>query len=234
MPLYEGIKDDLIAKIRSGEYEPGDLLPPEVKLAEMYGVSRPTVRQALQILVSEGYVDRRRRRGTVVRSSKLEQSFAVGIRSFVDEMAALDRTPLTKVLLFKEMRADAGVARALEVDEGTEVFKFVRLRYADGEPNVLVETYVPAEAFPGLRDVDLEQASLYAYFTETGRPVVEARRRLEVIAAQGQVASLLDVEKGDPLFYFHTVARDADGVPIECSIATYRGSTNSFEITVSL
>ena len=66
---------------------------------------------------------------------------------------------------------------------------------------------------------------------ECGEPVVSARRRLEAIKADSASAALLDVEQGDPLLLFHTVARNAEGAPVEYSIATYRGESNSLNLT---
>ena len=71
--LYSSIKDDLLAKIKDGTYKEGDIIPPEVELAKSYGVSRPTIRQALQILANDGYIEKRKRRGTIVTKPKVSQ-----------------------------------------------------------------------------------------------------------------------------------------------------------------
>ena len=232
MTLYDQIKDDLLAKIKDGTYPEGQTIPSEVELADMYGVSRPTIRQALQILVSDGYLEKRRRRGTVVTSPKVSQSFTMSISSFEDAMRLAGRMPKTNVLVFKREHAGAEVARRLELAPGQEVYKLVRLRYADDLPNVFVESYIPCNRYPGLDAYDFNVASLYAAMDSCGSPVMTARRRLEVIRADGTTSALLDVEVGDPLLLFHTVARDASGAAVEYSVATYRGESNSFEIDV--
>lgn len=233
MTLYDQIKDDLLSKIKDGTYPEGQTIPSELELAEMYGVSRPTIRQALQILVSDGYLEKRRRRGTVVTKPKVSQSFTMSISSFEDAMRLAGRLPKTKVLMFKRERAHAEVEKRLELARGQDVFKLVRLRYADDLPNVFVESYIPCTLYPGLDSFDFNESSLYAAMDTCGNPVMTARRRLEVIKADGAAAALLDVEAGDPLLLFHTVARDANGTAVEYSVATYRGESNSFELNVS-
>lgn len=233
MTLYDQIKDDLLSKIKDGTYPEGQAIPSELELAEIYGVSRPTIRQALQILVSDGYLEKRRRRGTVVTKPKVSQSFTMSISSFEDAMRLAGRLPKTKVLVFKRERANAEVEKRLELTRGQDVFKLVRLRYADDLPNVFVESYIPCALYPGLDSFDFNESSLYAAMDACGNPVMTARRRLEVIKADGAAAALLDVEAGDPLLLFHTVARDASGTAVEYSVATYRGESNSFELNVS-
>ena len=233
MTLYDQIKDDLLSKIKDGTYPEGQTIPSELELAEMYGVSRPTIRRALQILVSDGYLEKRRRRGTVVTKPKVSQSFTMSISSFEDAMRLAGRLPKTKVLMFKRERANAEVEKRLELARGQDVFKLVRLRYADDLPNVFVESYIPCTLYPGLDSFDFNESSLYAAMDTCGNPVMTARRRLEVIKADGAAAALLDVEAGDPLLLFHTVARDANGTAVEYSVATYRGESNSFELNVS-
>lgn len=233
MTLYDQIKDDLLSKIKDGTYPEGRTIPSELELAEMYGVSRPTIRQALQILVNDGYLEKRRRRGTVVTKPKVSQSFTMSISSFEDAMRLAGRLPKTKALVFKRERANAEVEKRLELTRGQDVFKLVRLRYADDLPNVFVESYIPCTLYPGLDSFDFNESSLYAAMDTCGNPVMTARRRLEVIKADGAAAALLDVEAGDPLLLFHTVARDANGTAVEYSVATYRGESNSFELNVS-
>lgn len=232
VPRYLEIRDDILGKIRSGEYPEGEVIPSELDLAARYGVSRPTVRQALQVLADEGYLERRRRRGTIVRRTKIENEFTLEVESFDVQMAEKGRDTSTMVLLCKAVEADEEVADRLKVGLGDGVGKLVRLRYVDDEPQVYVITYVPLEVFPLLTDQDFATLHLYDYFRACGHPLVEAARELDVIKADEAMASLLDVAAGDPLFLFHTVGREASGRAIEYSIARYRGESNTFEFEV--
>ena len=195
MTLYDQIKDDLLAKIKNGTYAVGEAIPSEMQLCDMYGVSRSTIRQAMQALVSEGYLEKRRRRGTVVTLPKVDQTFAMRIMSFEDEMKRAGCVPCTKVLTFKRVKATTEIASKLELEPGEDVYKLVRLRYADGTPNVFVESYIPCKPYQGFDAVNFEETSLYFAMSESGNPVERARRHLEVSKADVTTAALLDIEE---------------------------------------
>lgn len=231
--LYSSIKDDLLAKIKEGTYKEGDVIPPEVELAKSYGVSRPTIRQALQILANDGYVEKRKRRGTIVTKPKVSQGLTMGVRSFEDDMTRAGRAVRSTVIIFNRERANEEVASNLELKPHDEVYKLVRLRYVDDRPNVFVESYIPVEPYPNFESYDFTTQRMYGAMTDEGHPVVHAHRRLDVIKADTATAALLDVEVGDPLFLFHTVGREANGRAVEYSVATYRGENNTFEFNVS-
>lgn len=230
--LYTAIKDDLLAKIKDGQYKEGDTIPSEIDLAKNYGVSRPTIRQALQILVNEGYLEKRRRRGTIVTKPKIEQSFAMGVRSFEDDMVRAGKSVRSVVIIFKQEVAGEEVASNLELPPRSAVYKLVRLRYVDEKPNVFVESYIPVSRYPGLDSYDFTTMRLYRAMSEVGNPVVQAHRRLEVAKADNALAALLDIDTGDPVFLFHTTGRDEGGTAVEYSIASYCGENNMFDFDV--
>ena len=115
MTLYANIKDDILAKIESGTYAEGQIIPSEVELSGIYGVSRSTIRQALQILVSTGYLEKRKRRGTIVTRPKVDQSFTTSIRSFEDDMRLIGKNARTNVLLFRRVHPSEEVVARLGV-----------------------------------------------------------------------------------------------------------------------
>ena len=139
----------------------------------------------------------------------------------------------TVPILVKEEAANHEVAKALELKDGTPVYKLVRLRYVDDTPNVFMENYIRSDFYPGLTDVDFSKVGLYHQMRSMGRPVHSLTRRLEVIKADPSSSTLLDVPIGDPLFYFHTFGRDAEGHMVEYSVSTYRGRNNTFEFSVN-
>ena len=233
MALYEDISNDLLAKIKDGTYQEGQRIPYEQELAQAYGVSRPTVRQALQPLVDDGYLDRRRRRGTVVCRPKVRQHFTAGLMSFSDDMRLAGNSTRTVVIIFKREKAQESVAEALHIRPGDEVYKLVRLRYVEDAANVFVETYLPCAQLPDLDDIDFANASLYQTLAECGSAVVSAHRRFEAVSADGALATLLDVAVGDPMLLFYTVGSTKSGVPVEYSKAVYRGEGNVFEVDVA-
>ena len=228
LPLYKKIEADLLKKIEAGIYSENDLIPTELELAEEYDVSRPTVRQAVQTLVDAGYLEKRKKRGTIVKRPKIQQEFTKVIESFDSEMNRKGLIPKTKVIAFRKDIANEEVSENLEIPEGEEVYKLIRLRYAGEKPTVLVTTYIPFALFKDLATVDFSTQLLYKTFEEKGYPVKTVTRRLDVIQADDTASDLLDIEVGAPLFYFHTRGFSNDKLPVEYSISKYRGDINSF------
>ena len=143
MALYNQIRDDIFHQIEIGRYREGEAIPSEIELAGDYHVSRSTIRQALQLLADEGYLERRKRRGTIVTRPKVDQFAATGIRSFEEEQANVGRKIKTTVINFKRERANAEVMKALGLHAKAEVYRLVRLRYVDDRANVFVEEADP-------------------------------------------------------------------------------------------
>lgn len=232
LPKYKVIANDLLDKIQTGFYQQNTIIPPETELADKYQVSRPTMRQAISLLVNQGYLERRRKRGTLVKRVKIEQEFTHLIESYSEEMSAKGIYPKTNLLYFNEEKATAEVSKNLQLPENAPVFKLVRLRYANDQPIVLVTTYVPEQRIPELVNYNFAQDSLYSTLEKYHLKVTRVIRKLEVMEAGETTANLLNIELNKPIFYFHTQGLTADEQPIEYSIAQYRGDINSFVIDV--
>lgn len=143
LPKYTIIEHDLLTKIKNGTYKPDTLIPKETELMEIYHVSRPTVRQAIQALVNKGLLAKRKRRGTIVVQNKISQEFAHVIESYNDEVKNKGLTPRTHVILLQKELPTQEVYNSLKITKDDYVFKLVRLRYADDQPVVLVTSYIP-------------------------------------------------------------------------------------------
>lgn len=228
--VYLEIQKDILNKIDSSTYKVGQIIPSEVELAKMYGVSRPTIRQAIQILVDSGYLERKRKRGTIVCQKKIEQNFTQKIDSYDSQMNKTGHDSHTKVLTFKKEMATAEVKDVLKCDV---VFKLVRLRYINNQPNVFVTTYMPYSIFKEYESYDFSNNSFYDLCVKCKHPIITVNRHLEVTSADETLADLLEVNIQDPLFYFHSYGFDQNGEPIEYSISKYRGDTNSFTFTLN-
>ena len=231
--LYLQIKDDLLKKIKSGEYKQNETIPTELDLAKQYQVSRPTIRHAIQLLVDLGYLEKRKKRGTIVCNQKIEQDFTRFIASFDSQMHQKGLSTQTKVLLFKQEIANDEVKKVLDLTENNLVYKLVRLRYIDNKPNVLVTTYIPYQPFSSFSKIDFSNTSLYDSFKKLGRPIHKVTRLLEVISSDETTDDLLNINKNSPVFYFHSYGKDKDDKTIEYSISKYRGDINSFLFDIS-
>ncbi len=231
IPLYYQLIQHFRQQIEEEEFKPGDPFPTENELCEMYGVSRPTVRQALNELVREGLLYRLKGKGTFVSEPKIQQDFIQKLMSFTEEMEQKGLRGSTEVLDLSIIPASKFIAAQLELCLGDSVWHLKRRRSINGEPIVIVVTYLPAKLFPGLDSHDLNNRSLYTTLeTEYGVRVKRARRTLEVLVATGENAELLNVEEGAPLQLSRTIAWDQRGVPVELSVARYRGDRSQFTI----
>lgn len=229
---YLDIQKLLLKKIKNGTYPEGELIPKEMDLAEQLGVSRPTVRHAIGNLVDAGYLERRKKRGTIVKHAKLEQQFTHVIESYNQEIANNGSKAKTQVLSFKIVQSDEEVSSALKLKENETVYRLVRLRFADDKPVVLVTTYLPVHPLPNLKQTDFEKASLYRTLAAMNLSITHVRRKLEVHGATQKESKLLQINENDPVFYFHTIGSTAKDQRLEYSIATYRGDKNYFMVDI--
>jgi GntR family transcriptional regulator len=223
----------LRSKIQNGEFQEGHLIPKEVELAALFQVSRPTVRQAVQELVNQGYLEKRKRRGTIVTSRKISQEFTHVIESYNKEMNSKGLTTATQVLSFRSEQASAEVQAALGLDHGAKVYRLERLRFANEQPVVWVTSFVPFRPLPKLGQVDFTQQSLYTELAKAQHKIVRVRRKLEVMVADESASVMLHIAVNAPIFYFHTWGATVSGEIFEYSVAKYRGDINSFQFEIN-
>ncbi|MGX6486268.1 GntR family transcriptional regulator [Aerococcus sanguinicola] len=232
--LHEQVADDLRKKIENGTYPENSLIPKELDLVKEYEVSRTTIRTAIQTLVDEGYLHRKKKAGTKVISSKIDQSFTHIIESYNDEMKRKGLDSSTQVISQVVIPADEEVADALEIKKEAPVIKLIRLRFSNGTPIVLVTTYIPYEGNEALETVNFTSQSFYHTLKTMDKEITQIKRHLEIRKADETEAALLNNAKGDPLYYFKSVARIADNTAIEYSKSTYRGDINSFSFVIKV
>lgn len=112
--MHQQIKEEIIQKIESGDYEPQSKLPTEAAFCDAFGVSRTTVRAALQQLTQEGYVIRRQGQGTFVAEPKIRTNLSQTITSFNEQVASQGKKPTIKVLSLQVVAADEQLAEVLK------------------------------------------------------------------------------------------------------------------------
>lgn len=231
-PKYLEIQNLLLQRIKNGNYQEGQLIPKEVDLAEQLNVSRPTVRHAIRNLVQGGYLERRKKRGTIVTQTKIKQQFTHVIESYNTEIQNNGLVAKTQVLNFSTEKASDEVAEALTIKPNTEVYKLVRLRSADNKPVVFVITYLPIAQLPDLQKIDFTHHSLYSELAKAGLEITHVSRKIEVHPATEEEAQLLETDIKAPIFYFHTIGFTKDHRALEYSIASYRGDLNYFMVEI--
>ncbi|MFJ8312872.1 MULTISPECIES: GntR family transcriptional regulator [unclassified Streptomyces] len=226
VPLYFQLSQQLEAAIEKGVLTPGSLLGNEIDLANRLGLSRPTVRQAIQALVDKGLLVRRRGVGTQVVHSQVKRPLELS--SLYDDLEAAGQKPATTVLRNAFEPATAEVAAALGVPQGSDVHVVERLRYAHGEPMARLRNHLPA----GLLRLDteyLEGTGLYRLMRGAGITLHSARQTVGARAATALEAELLTEVAGAPLLTMQRTTFDDTGRAVEFGSHIYRASRYSFE-----
>jgi GntR family transcriptional regulator len=226
VPLYYQLARQLEAAIEHGALAPGDLLGNEIDLSVRLGLSRPTVRQAIQTLVEKGLLVRRRGVGTQVVHSQVKRPLELS--SLYDDLEAAGQGPTTQVVRNETVPARADVAAALGVAEGAEVTLLERLRHTHGRPVALLCNYLP----PGLVALDtgrLESTGLYRVLRAAGITLHSARQTIGARCATAQEAERLDEREGAALLTMQRTAYDDTGRPVEYGTHIYRASRYAFD-----
>ncbi len=226
VPLYFQLSQQLEAAIEHGDLTPGSLLGNEIELAARLGLSRPTVRQAIQSLVDKGLLVRRRGVGTQVVHSQVKRPLELS--SLYDDLEAAGQRPATRVLVNTTVTASAEVAAALAVAEGGEVHRIERLRLAHGEPMAYLCNYLP----PDLLDLDspqLEATGLYRLMRTAGITLHSARQTIGARTATPEEADRLAEPEGAPLLTMQRTTFDDTGRAVEYGTHVYRASRYSFD-----
>jgi GntR family transcriptional regulator len=223
VPLYYQIQQRVLEQIRSGALKAGQPVPSEQEIAAAMGVSRMTARQALKSLCSLGVAYSQRGKGTFVSRIKLEKDFRQ-VLSFSEEMLARGSRPRSRVLAFRRVRPDSGVAEALHLPPGEEVFLLRRLRLADSVPLCIECTHLPVRLCPDLQKTFDPNASLYRALAEHyGIQIEIADEVAEASLATAGEARLLRIRKKAPVFRFTRTAHRLNGEPVEFVKSAYRG-----------
>lgn len=226
VPLYHQLAQQLEAAIEHGVLAPGNLLGNEVDLSVRLGLSRPTVRQAIQSLVDKGLLVRRRGVGTQVVHSQVRRPLELS--SLYDDLEKAGQGPGTRVLRHETVPAPADAATALGVAEGAEAVVLERLRLTHGRPVALLCNYLPAGLLE-LDDARLESTGLYRLLRTSGVVLHSARQTVGARAADGEEAARLDEPEGAALLTMSRTAYDDTGRPVEYGTHIYRASRYAFD-----
>jgi DNA-binding GntR family transcriptional regulator len=230
VPLYFQIAQHLERAIESGELAPGVQLENEVHLASQLGLSRPTMRRAMQYLVDRGLLVRKRGIGTQVAQSKVKRPLELS--SLWDDLVSSGQQPTTEVIANESSSAVGEVAHKLDLPEGTPIVVLERLRYARGEPLARLRNYLPAGLVPALTTGALQQQGLYKLLRASGVTLHAAAQTIGARAATQAEARLLGETKGAPLLTMERITYDDRGQAVEYGTHIYRASRYFFEFSL--
>lgn len=227
-PLYQQLQRALREAIESGALGPDDALPSERQLAADLGVSRITVRKAIDGLGDQGLLVRRQGSGNFV-GARIEKNFAK-LTSFSEDMRARGRVPSSLWLKKQDGQVTPDEAMRLALSPGAKVYRFDRLRFADEKPMALEHCTVAATVLPS---VDAVGDSLYVAMEKAGNRPVRALQRLRALLLDEEQARLLEAKPGDAGLLVERVGYLRDGRAVELSYSYYRGDTYDFVAELS-
>lgn len=229
LPIYYQLEQGIKEMIEKGQLQPGEMIPSEREWAETYEISRMTVRQAINNLVNDGYLVRKRGKGTFVATKKIEQPLK-GLTSFSEDMRARGMVPGTKLLAFHTVPAPLSFAKQLGIDEGEEIYEIRRIRLADGLPMALETAYVPCSLVPGLTEQNVS-GSIYEFIEKKlGLAIRSATQILEASVARKLEEELLQMKEGAPVLLIQRNSYLQNGQPLEIVKSVYRADRYKFMI----
>ena len=224
-PKYRLIRDAIVEIIR--ELPAGSSVPTERELCKLFGVSRATVRQALDCLEIEQRIYRHQGKGTFVAKPKIDQTLELS--SHTENIRARGMEPASRLIGITRAPADADVATMLGLVEGDEAFQIERVRLADDEPLAVELLYLDARRFDDIAAVLGESRSLYQLLrARYGVELASAEETIEAVAAPEREADLLGIPSGVPVLLLSRQSFDSDEKPVEFVRSVYRADRFRF------
>jgi len=199
----------------------GTAIPSERQLSADLGVSRLTLRAALDDLAREGYLVRRRGSGTYVQHPKIAQELTM--TSFSEDMRRRGMTPGSRTLSLEKEPAGARLGRLLNVSPSEQILVIKRLRLADGETMAIETLHLPESLVPGLQPKDLTGSFYELYEQRYGIVIVRGTQAIEPTVTDGAESDALGVPLHSPAFLFERTSYDRAGRTVEFVQSVYRG-----------
>ena len=226
-PLYKQLMDIITSQIKNGTYKPGEKIPTEPELAELYHVSRITVRRTVEELCTQGYLIKHQGKGTFVKSPMIFRKFeSQKNMSFSESCRQNDRIPESHVLSFCKKNANTVTSDFLQLAPDEEVFFLERLLLADSIPVIDVHTWLPTRLFPDFDPNAVENGSFFKYIKNTYCCTIaeSSRSTISVTAASPDMAKTLRLSSGDPVLILDSYMEAPDGSPLYISREYIAGS----------
>jgi len=235
IPKYFQLANILREKIENGEFQAQDAIPSERQLEEQYNLSRPTIRQAIDLLERQGYLYRVHGRGTFVSPPKLQKGM-LELTSFSEDMRNRGLTPGGRILEFGYLKPSAKIAKQLGLnDKDAQVLRIKRLRTGNGEPIGLQDSYLALDSGQVITREEIEQkGSIYAILQQKfGIYPTEADETLEVTLATPEEAELMQIPVNSPLLLNERTLWSQDRKAIEFVSILYRGDRYKYFVRLT-
>jgi GntR family transcriptional regulator len=228
-PLYSQIQQTLLSKIESGEWTPGTAIPAERELAEQFGVSRMTMRNALTALSRSGHLIREVGRGTFVANRRIMQTLN-NLTSFSQEMKARGMKPGSELLRLWIEKAEPSIAEQLQISTDTPIFHLDRVRLADDQPLAIEKVSLQFRGCIRLLELDFV-GSLYTLLSSKfGIVPHHARQQIQARICTVEESDLLKIPRKAPVLQLTRLTFTQDGTPFEYTESVYRSDKYIFDI----
>lgn len=235
MQKYIIISNDIRNKISKGEYVANQQIPFEKDLCVEYGSSKMTIKKAVDILVTEGLIIKRRGSGTFVKDLNPEEIERVVMANQIRGTTALNpgKKVVSKILNFSIVRVPEDAAKKLNVSSDSFVYDIYRVRYIDDKPVVMEKMYMPIDLIPGIKDKNIK-GSIYEYIENILQLNIQsAHRTVSARKATDFEAEELGLEKGDPVAVAEQVGYLDTGASFEFSTSVHRYDEFSVDIVLT-
>ncbi|MGD0725101.1 MAG: GntR family transcriptional regulator [Spirochaetia bacterium] len=228
-PLWAQVEEDVENQIRAGNLKSGMKIPSEFELAAKYGISRLTVRRALERLVSKGLIFTQPGKGTFVTDHDLPYGFSAMV-SFGRTLREMGHDVGTEVLDQAVIPGPAEILRTLRLDSSATVVVIRRLRFVDGAPAAIHTSYFDARIYAPLLSLDLAKESILEAAERIGGiRIAYSQESIRAIPCSSAESLLLSVETGRPLIELEGVVFDDRNVPARYTRGLYRGDMFRFD-----
>lgn len=234
-PLYMQVKIDIKKKIEEGKWGIGEKISTEGELCSFYDVSRVTIRQAIDELVNDGYLEKKRPKGTYVLdylANPLPAGLSTYVKSFTNEMKERGLKVSTLFADIKLIKADERIAKLLSIKKGDEVILLRRIRGIDGVKIGYFKTYLKPNVNISLDPKDYYE-SLYALLEKNEIIVAQVKEQLSALRSTEEIREMLEVPQDCPILRRIRFASTSNGDFIECSECYYNGDEYSYYLDFS-
>ncbi|MFC0225110.1 GntR family transcriptional regulator [Serratia aquatilis] len=225
--IYAEVVKCLRDRVNSQEYRVGDIFPSEQKLALMLNISRNTLRKAITVLVDEGLLEKRHGSGTYIKNKNIRPNVST-LKSFSENAQQAGKNCTSKVLKFMVIESNADIASQLRIKTGDQVYYVRRLRFIDGKPVQLEDTWMSVALFPDLSLQNMVKSKFEYIELSCGMTIAGCYETFMPVIPDKEVASLLKINPREPALQLTTQAIDINGVYLDYSLLV--SNVNEFRV----
>lgn len=231
-PLYRQIYDIFRKQIVSGRLKKNARLPSEQEIIDNLGVSRITVRRALNELAASGFVTRKRGRGTLVTFNAAAPTIRASFDQLLDGLTRIGVETQVRLVDCSTISPNRAMREMLELQRGEKLQRVVRLRLLDGEPFSYLVTHIPCHVADGYDQDELATASLLKLLEQAGHAPRSATQTISAASADGDASKHLEVAEGVPLLHIHRIMRDENDEIVQEISAYYRADRFQYHMNL--